>query len=609
MRKIVLAAPLETALGLRHDDSLVEPPGARAGERVTFSLWARADAGITRVELRAAPDGEEERFAASAVERRGALERWACTISPRVARFRYRFRIERDGGALHLSMRGLSAFDPVDAFDFTLLLGEPGPEWPLDAVLYQIFPDRFAAGNPAHRVRDGEWQIEGTPTQARRFGDAPLPWLEGKNADFYGGDLDGIRDRVGWLDELGVTCLFLNPVWPALSNHRYDLIDHGRVDPHLGGDAALGRLAEQLRAASMRLVLDVVLNHTGSAHPWFNREGLAGDGGAFRDAASPTRDFYLFDEWPHRYQSWLGHSHLPRLNLENAALRDAMYGPAGFLRKYLRPPFLVDGYRFDVANMMGRDGAAQGHRALWAELRGALRVEDPEAWLVGEHFFDPDKLLKGDGLDGVMAYHAFTFPLRAFVVGRDRHGAASLVDGRAFVTHLRESWARSGWPVWRRSTMHVNTHDLPRLQTVAGGLAGAGGRGALDLATTLQLGLPGVPCLYYGDEIGLEGGADPDNRRCMEWDEDKWDRQRLARTAGLIRMRRDSEALRRGGLVDLGSDGDTIAVARVLGEEIKLVVASRAPDPVEIELDLRGLGRASQRVALGPMSATIVDAG
>jgi len=482
------------------------------------------------------------------------------------------------------------------------------PDWVRDAVFYQIFPDRFAQGDPALHVADGEWSLRGHPTRRRPFGAPPLPYAEARNLDFYGGDLVGVAQRIPHLERLGATGVFLNPIWPALSNHRYDLIDHARVDPHLGGDGALAALSAALHARGMRLLLDAVINHTGSGHPWFNRDG-AGEGGAYRDPDSPTRGFYRFDEWPHRYRSWLGHDTLPRLDLQNARLRELIFsGEDSFLRRFLRPPFSVDGYRFDVANMMGREGDVQHHRELWTALSLAIRETSPEAWIVGEHYFDPEKLLKGDGLDGVMAYHAFTFPLRTWLVSRDRRNLASGLDAGGLAAHLREAWARSGWPFWRRSLLHVNTHDVPRLQT----LAGADGAGALEVATVVQLGSPGVPCLYYGDEIGLEGGADPDNRRCMEWDESRWDKERLARTAALVRERRQSPSLRRGGFVDLGSAGDVLAFARPHPHETRVVIASRASEALRVALDLRGLDGARRdrlEVELLPRSACIVPIG
>jgi alpha-glucosidase len=252
--------------------------------------------------------------------------------------------------------------------------------------------------------------------------------------------------------------------------------------------------------------------------------------------------------------------------------------------------------------MIGRDGELQHHRPLWARIAGELRALAPDVYLVGEHFFDPDKLLKGDGLDGAMAYHGFTFPLRAWLSGRDRRGAAAAIGGGELVAHLRAAFARVGWASWRRSSLHVNTHDLPRLQSECGD-----GR-ALDVATVLQLGLPGVPCLYYGDEVGLEGGADPDNRRCMVWDEASWDRARLERVAALVRRRRGSPSLRRGGLVDLGSAGDLVALARVQdGAATELVVASRADEPIEVELPAAALpGGRAITVSLAPRSAELV---
>ncbi len=596
MKTLALAPPRELALGLRHDDTLIEQ--AAPGAPLTFSLWAREGAARA-VELRAAPDGEEELHPLAPVERTAGHVRWAVTVAPRVDRFRYRFRVDRPDGVAHLSAAGLAAHDPVDAFDFTALTRTRLPEWPLDAVLYQVFPDRFDQGDPSLQVRDGEWSLRGVPTRARRFGDPPLAWEEARNLDFYGGDLPGVERRLDHLARLGATGLFLNPIWPARSNHRYDLTDHARVDEHLGGDAALARLAAALRARGMRLVLDVVLNHTGSAHPWFGRDADE-PRGAFHDPEAPTRGFYRFDAWPDRYRAWLGIDTLPRLDLGHPGVQEALFaGPEAALRKFLRPPFSVDGYRFDVANMMGRDGDEQRHRPLFQALAASLREERADAWLVGEHFFDPDKLLKGDGLDGVMAYHAFTFPVRAWLTGRDRRGAPSALDGAGLMAHWRAAWARVGAAAARRSSLHVNTHDLPRLQTAAGDPR------ALDVGVALALALPGVPCLYYGDEIGLAGGADPDNRRCMEWDESRWDRARLAATAARVRARRASPALARGGLVDLGSAGDVVAFARVGGGETRVVVASRAREPLRVELPTGALpGGAPRAVEVPPLGSS-----
>jgi alpha-glucosidase len=609
MRRLILKPPLEARLGLLHDDTLVDPPHPQPGEAVSFSLWVRKDAGVTAAQLRTAPDGEEALWPLHPVEERGDHVRFSGRFHPHVRRLRYRFRLERPDGVLHYGMAGVSTIDPIDNFDFTLHLGPPLPDWPLDAVLYQIFPDRFDDGDPTNNVKDGEWHLRGKPTVARPFGEKPLPWSEAGNLDFYGGDLQGIERRLGHLERLGVTALFLNPIWSALSNHRYDYIDHAAVDPHLGGDAALAALATALRVRDMRLVLDVILNHTGSGHPWFNREGLFGAGGAYHDPASPHRNFYFFEGAGPRasYRSWLGFDTLPRLNFATPGVRAAFFAaPEGCLRKYLRPPFSVDGYRFDVANMLGRDGALQEHRPLWNAVRGSLREERADAWLMGEHFFDPDKLLKGDGLDGVMAYHAFTFPVRTFLARRDRRGTPSALDAGELVRLWQRAWARVGFGAWRRSSLHVNSHDISRLQTVTGE------RRHLDLGSALALTLPGVPCIYYGDEIGLEGGADPDNRRCMIWDEDAWDRQRLAHLTEAVWRRRRSPALRRGGFVDLGSNGDVLAFARPLGDEVKLVVASRADEPLVVQVATGGVPGARKKrveVELPPLGLRVVDIG
>ncbi|MHB1846962.1 MAG: glycoside hydrolase family 13 protein, partial [Deltaproteobacteria bacterium] len=440
----------------------------------------------------------------------------------------------------------------------------------------------------------------------RAWTDPPLPWSEGRSLDFFGGDLVGLRERLEHVERLGADALYLTPIFQSLTNHRYDTIDHGEVDSALGGDAALEALSRELRRRGMRYLIDVVVNHVGSGHRWFNREGLFEAPGAYQREDAPSRDYFTFDRWPDRYRSWKGIDLLPKLDFRSDALREALYrSPGAPLRRWLREPFSADGYRFDAANLAGRDGEVQLHEELWEELCRCLRAERPDAYLLGEHYFDPSAIVGPGRLDGTMAYLGFTLPIRQWLTGEDHAGEPAPLDATEVATQLRELLAELGWQAASRCLLHVDTHDLPRLRTVAG-------EAAFRAATVLQLAALGVPCVYYGDEVGLLGGADPDNRRPMPWDEGQWDLEALGWMKAVLAARRSSPSLTYGSLWLLAPTADRLAIVRSLGRsvgrslgqslgqsfggELALAIADRASSGWD-ELDLSGVpGAAGARL-------------
>ena len=251
--------------------------------------------------------------------------------------------------------------------------------------------------------------------------------------EFYGGDLPGITGKLDYLagtssssgPGLGVNALYLNPVFTAYSNHRYDVADYDNVDPHLGGNAALAELRRGLTDRGMRYMLDIVPNHCGFMHPWFRA--------AQADPAAATAEFFTFRHHPDDYECWLGVRSLPKLNYRSPRLREAIYaGPDAVFRRWLRPPYAADGWRVDVANMLGRHGVDQLGAEVARGIRQAVKAENPDAYLLGENFFDATAQLQGDGWDASMNYAGFTMPLwywlRGFTV--DQHSEPRQV-GRA----------------------------------------------------------------------------------------------------------------------------------------------------------------------------------
>lgn len=588
-----MLAQLHWTAGLHHDGSelFVSNPLPRFGETVTIRLRLPVEAPVRNVFLRTAPDGEEDLKAMRRVREDGVSAWWETGLTIIMPRTTYRFKVMSSEGAYWYNALGASRADSPDWFDFRLLADFAAPSWLEDAVFYQIFPDRFFNGDPSNDVPPGAWTNQrGFPTTRREWGAPPLHWNEGGGLDFYGGDLQGITQKLDYLRDLGVTALYLNPIFTAYSNHRYDTADYDNVDPYLGGNEALAELRRALDRAEMRLVLDVTPNHTGFKHTWFTA--------AQADLNAPTADYFTFHRHPDDYESWLGHKSLAKLNYRSERLREAMYGaPDSVLRRWLREPYRIDGWRLDVANMTARQGMQQLDHKIWRGIRRAVKADNPEVYLFGENFFDGTPHLQGDELDAVMNYQGFTIPLWHWLRGRDLPD--DFARGREWIDPhplpaeaVSEQWTRFRaavpWVVTRQQFNQLGSHDTPRILSIVGG-----DTALLKLGAALLLTFPGVPCIYYGDEIGMEGLFDPDNRRCMRWDANTWNGDVRDHYRRLIALRRRSFALRRGGFQMVAASGGLLAYLRQSSQQRLLVVGYRGPESLPVvELPLRHAGYA-----------------
>ena len=484
----------------------------------------------------------------------------------------YRFVLLTPEGLWHRNAAGMHAHTPTDYADFRLLTDYAAPRWVHRSVFYQIFPDRFADGDPANNVRTGEWTYRGRPTQARTWDERPNQ--SNPSLEFYGGDLQGIAQRLPYLVDLGVDALYLNPIFTAPSVHRYDVVDYDNVDPHLGGNEALIDLRRALSERDMRLMLDLVPNHCGAEHPWFKA--------AQADPHSPSAEYFTFTRHPDEYVSWLGVRSLPKLNYQSEALRERVYGAHdSVFRRWLRPPYSIDAWRVDVANMLGRQGATQLNAEVTRGIRVAVKETNADAYLIGENFFDATAQLQGDMYDGNMHYRGFTVPLWDWLYERPlAHPTITeeLVTGTCLPTDaLAQSWtafsAPIPWVITLQQFILIDSHDTARIRTLV-----SGNDRLHRLAAAVQLTFPGVPCIFYGDEVGLEGEEANTARRTMPWDEAHWDRDIHDFYRRLIRLRRTSEALATGGFQILHTDADTIVYLRDTADEQIIVVAYRGTE-------------------------------
>ncbi|WP_091550652.1 glycoside hydrolase family 13 protein [Micromonospora pattaloongensis] len=578
-----------------HDGSPLYVPqqAPRLGEVVPVFL--RAPAGVRRIHVRSTPDGEP-RFTAAVVDRRteNGDVWWRADVLVRNPVTTYRFLLDADGGPRWLTALGECGHDVPDATDFRLLAYDPPPAWARDAVVYQIFPDRFARSAAAADRPAPPWAM-------------PCDWdtpVVGRGPEtphqFYGGDLDGIAARLDHLERLGVNTVYLTPIFPARSNHRYDAAAFDRVDPLLGGDAALARLAAAVHARGWRLIGDITSNHTGDGHEWFTA--------AVADVAAPERELYYFDAEAGDYESWNGVKSLPKLNWGSAELRRRFLdGPDSVMGRWLRPPYGLDGWRVDVANMTGRRGADAYTHEVAALLRRAVVAARPDGLVLAEHGHDYTRDLDADGWHGTMNYPGFTDPIWSWLVAdgvrlpnflgvpggvRRRDGSAALATIRGFASLV-------SWRSYTHSWQLLGSHDSARIRSVVGDAA------RQEVAAGLLCTLPGTPMIFAGDELGLRGENGEASRTPMPWDRsESWDADTFARYRALVALRRAQPALRHGGLRWLHADADALVFVREAVEGGVLVLARRAPG---VPVRLAGLGSADNVYGGAPGLAPAAD--
>ncbi|HKT03318.1 MAG TPA: glycoside hydrolase family 13 protein [Rugosimonospora sp.] len=546
-----------------HDGSplYVSDPAPALGDTVT--VWARVpvDAGVVMVWVRSTPDGEPA-FTMSSVDRQARGEVWwRAEVRVRNPVTNYRFLLVDAAGRYRwLTALGVVEHDVPDGTDFRLVAYPPPPAWHAGSVVYQIFPDRFARSAAAADRQPPGWAVP-CDWDDPVIGSGPQTPVQ-----FYGGDLDGIAAHLDHIEALGCTAVYLTPVFPAPSNHRYNASSFDVVDPLLGGEPALHRLAKALHDRGIRLIGDLTTNHTGDTHPW---------------VADPS--LYYVDGQG-RYESWQGFPTLPKLNWGSAELRRRFLDPAnGVATRWLRD---LDGWRVDVANMTGRLAGDDYAHEVAAALRAAVTGVREDALLVAEHTHDATGDLDRNGWHGTMNQAGFTRPLWTWLRAPEldlTHFLGVPVPvprwgGPAVHATLRGFAARISWRSLTNSWNLLGSHDTPRIRTVVRDPA------RREVAAGLLATLPGVPMVFAGDELGLEGVNGEDGRRPMPWHRPStWDTAALRWYRELIALRRAQPALRTGGLRWADVSEDALAFWRETPDQRLLVLARRAPgEPVPV---------------------------
>ena len=542
----------------------------------------------------------------------------------------YRFLIEcTDGTKIAFDKSGARAeehrtpdFNPAYAFRF--IPGFHVPGWAKGAVQYQIFPDRFCNGDPSNDVVDNEYYY--TVGHSKHIADWDATPTDTDIRAFYGGDLQGILDKLDYLQDLGIEVLYLNPIFVSPSSHKYDCQDYEHIDPHFGvitddmdhimqawekhngyapkyirrvtsmenlekSDALFATLCQELHRRGMRIILDGVFNHCGSFNKWMDHEGIylgkAGfQPGAFQSIHSPYRSYFRFNDSSNgrspMYEGWWGYSTLPKLNYEDSPeLCEEIYRIA---EKWLSPPYCIDGWRLDVAADLGH--SSEFNHRFWTTFRERVKAVNPDALIIAEHYGDPSAWLNGREWDSIMNYDAFMEPVTWFLTGMEKHSDSYRDDlyqnGSAFFGIMMDKMARFKYPSLMCAMNELSNHDhsrfltrtnrmIGRITTLGPGAAGAGiNKGVFREAVTIQMSWPGAPTVYYADEAGQIGWTDPDNRRTYPWGHE--DESLITLHRDLIGLRKELHVLKDGSLKQLLAEYGRIAYAR-FSDDMRCIVA------------------------------------
>jgi len=499
----------------------------------------------------------------------------------------YRFVFIGDGKYEWLNASGLTDHDVHSNNDFQIVAVANNPRWIESSVFYQIFPDRFA--------RSGKVDVNPEWSYPRNWNELPRGRSKFTGQELYGGDLYGVDDHLDHVSELGANGIYFTPLFPSRSNHRYDATSFDHVDPVLGGDKAFLTLLKSAKKKEIRILGDLTSNHCGVGHDWLIK--------AKKSKTAKERSYFYWDKsikWG--YVGWFGLESLPKLNYASKALRQAMYGAKNsIVKKWLSPKFGMAGWRIDVGNMTGVQGDDDFHDEVMQGIRKAMSEVNPDTWLVAENGDFKASDLNGLGWQGAMNYQGFMRPFWNWI---NRNPAITggfqglpfampKINGRQLVASITEFNASIPWRSLTASMLLLDSHDTARFRTVV-----LGDKKAHLAAMTMMMTYPGVPSIFAGDEIGLEGSWGEDARRTINWDDKtQWDAEFFAEVKKLVSLRKSHKALANGGLRWLAIDDDYIAYLRESARESILVLISR--NGISATIDLEPFGYSVAKTLYG----------
>lgn len=614
-------------------EGYVYPPEPKENELVTFRFRTAKD-DADRVGLVTSADT----YVMEKECTQGEFDYYTFEVRLGAEPFRYCFEVQSGTEKYYYGRCGISR-EIMEYYNFVVVPGFSTPDWAKGAVMYQIFTDRFYNGDKSNDVETNEYYYIGDYSQRVTNWDK-YPANMGVR-EFYGGDLQGVMDKLDYLRELGVEVVYFNPLFVSPSNHKYDIQDYDYIDPHYGkivddGGEVLPdgvtdnsqatkykkrttglknleasnelfiKLVEELHRRGMKVILDGVFNHCGSFNKWMDRERIYEgekdyEPGAYISADSPYRSYFRFfkeepENWPYNgnYDGWWGHDTLPKLNYEDSVKLENYILYIG--RKWVSPPYNVDGWRLDVAADLGRSN--EYNHDFWKKFRTAVKDANPSALILAEHYGDPSDWLKGDEWDTVMNYDAFMEPITWFLTGMEKHSDEAreelLGNIDNFIGSMAHHMSNMLTPSLQVAMNELSNHDhsrfLTRTNHMVGRVEHLGPEAANEYvnkavmreAVVMQMTWVGAPTIYYGDEAGVCGFTDPDNRRTYPWGRE--DHELIAFHKEAIRIHKEHPALRTGSLKILGGEENVLSYARFKGNDRIVIVINNRSERTEVKV-------------------------
>ena len=594
---------------------------------------------------------DEQRYTMQKVANDKMFDYYEYTVKLGDSRVEYYFEVHSGHMVCYFNSVGVCS-SVENYYNFSITPSFQTPDWAKGAIIYQIFVDRFYNGDRSNDVETDEYFYIGEGTHKNS------DWMkyprEMDVREFYGGDIAGVMQKLDYLQDLGVEAIYLNPIFVSPSNHKYDIQDYDYIDPHFGrivkndgenlqrdengnliihdpehpnkdatryicrvtdkenleaSNQLFIEFVEEVHRRGMKVILDGVFNHCGSFNKWLDRECIYEDApgyekGAFVSKDSPYRTFFKFreDTWPYNvnYDGWWGHDTLPKLNYEESPkLYEYIMRIA---RKWVSPPYNVDGWRLDVAADLGQTAEYNHH--FWHEFRRNVKEANPNAIVLAEHYGDPTEWLKGDQWDTVMNYDAFMEPLTWFLTGVEKHSDEYRGDlignADAFFGSMRHYMTRFNTQSLQVAMNELSNHDhsrfLTRTNHQVGRISSRGADAANEgvnknlfrMAVLMQMTWPGAPTIYYGDEAGLFGWTDPDSRRAYPWGHE--DEELIQYHKELIRIHKEHQVLRTGSILFLFGEYQCISYGRFDDNEHIVVAINISQDTRHMEIPVWRLG-------------------
>ncbi len=554
----------------------------------------------------------------------------------------YHFEIISGALKVFFDSRG-AVTEPNEYYDFVVFPGFSTPDWSKGAVMYQIYVDRFCNGDKTNDVLDNEYLYIGQPVHKVEDWYAPPSQMDVRN--FYGGDLQGVLDKMDYLKSLGIEVIYFNPLFVSPSNHKYDIQDYDHIDPHFGkivddGGSVLPEGATENRLSSryirrvagranltasdelfikvvkeahkrgMKVILAGVFNHCGSFNKWMDRERIyeneeGYDKGAYVSPASPYHNYFSFNNengWPYNgtYDGWWGYDTLPKLNYEGS--EELVEYVLKIAAKWVSEPFCADGWRLDVAADLGH--SQEYNHKFWKRFRKAVKEANPNALILAEHYGDKKAWLQGDEWDSVMNYDAFMEPVTWFLTGMEKHSDDFREDllGNAdgFWGAMIHHGATFSTPSMQSAMNELSNHDHSRFLTRTNHMVGRTGtlgpeaaeknidKAVFREAVVIQMTWMGAPTIYYGDEAGVCGFTDPDNRRTYPWGHE--DKEMISFHRDLISLRHRHPVFKTGSIKMVDSDYNFIAYGRFDRDEQILVIVNNNKTEMHKKLTVWEIG-------------------